>query len=98
MTADPYRDFFVDPTLTRQIRSGELPGLSVRAPATPKTPPVADVRTLELRPPCSLYGRVAGVFLFVPFLVKMQLETLALEARMAGGSHRAFASGLPRNG
>jgi len=70
--------------VARQIRSGEIPGLSVPAPAAPRTPAVADVRTLDLGAPRSLYSRVAGVFLFVPFLVKMQLDTIALEARMAG--------------
>ena len=70
--------------VARQIRSGEIPGLTVPAPAAPKTPAVADVRKLDLSVPRSFYSRVAGVFLFVPFLVQMQLDGIAQKARMAG--------------
>jgi len=70
--------------VARQIRSREIPGLTVPAPAPPKTPAVADVRALDLGAPRSLYSRVAGVFLFVPLLVKMQLDTMVKETGMAG--------------
>lgn len=80
--------------VARQIRSGEIPGLSVPAPATPKTPAVADVRTLDLGAPRSMYSRVAGVFLFVPFLVKMQLDAMVKETGMAGSKMIPAASYL----
>jgi len=70
--------------VARQIRSGEIPGLTVPAPAAPKTPAVADVRKLDLGVPRSFYSRVAGVFLFAPFLVQMELDAIAQQARMAG--------------
>jgi hypothetical protein len=70
--------------VARQIRSGKIPGLTVPAPAAPKTPAVADVRKLDLGVPRSLYSRVAGIFLFAPFLVQMELDRIAQQARMAG--------------
>ena len=70
--------------VARQIRSGEIPGLTVPAPAAPRTPAVADVRKLDLRVARSLYSRVAGLFLFLPFLVKMRVDDITREACMAG--------------
>ena len=70
--------------VARQIRLGEIPGLTVPAPAAPRTPEVADVRKLNIKEGRSVYSRVAGVFLFVPFLVKMQLDAMVEEAGMAG--------------
>ena len=70
--------------VARQIRLGEIPGLRVPAPAAPRTPEVADVRKLNIKQGRGVYSRVAGVFLFVPFLVKMQLDAMVEEAGMAG--------------
>jgi transposase len=68
----------------RQIRSGEIPGLTVPPPAAPRTPEVADVRKLNIETGRSVYSRVAGAFLFLPFLGAMQLDRIADGAKMAG--------------
>jgi len=47
--------------VARQIRSGEIPGLTIPAPAAPRRPEVADVRKLDLKEGRSVYSRVAGV-------------------------------------
>lgn len=70
--------------VTQEIRSRRVPGLSIEPPAVATLPEVADVRKLNLSEERSLYSRVAGVFLFVPFLVKMQLDALVKETGMAG--------------
>ncbi|HEO72127.1 MAG TPA: hypothetical protein ENN80_12770 [Candidatus Hydrogenedentes bacterium] len=70
--------------VARQIRSGDIPGLNAPAPAAPRTPAVANVRQLELGEGRSLYSRVAGIFLFLPFLLRMDVARLVEEAGMAG--------------
>jgi hypothetical protein len=67
-----------------QIESGAIPGLSVAKPALPAIPAVADVRELDLRDGRTLYSRVAGVFLFVPFLIEVGLESVIRHAGIAG--------------
>jgi len=67
-----------------ELASGQIPGLTVPAPAAPKTPAVADVRQLDVSEGRSLYSRVAGVFLFLPFLLEAGLDTIVAEAKMAG--------------
>lgn len=70
--------------VAEEIRSGRIPGLTVPPPASPRTPEVADVRKLDLAPGRGLHSRVAGVFLFLPFLAQMRLDEIAREARMPG--------------
>ena len=67
-----------------EIRSGEIPGLTIPPPARPKTPAIADVRELKLDAGRSLYSRVAGIFLFAPFLAQMRLNEIANASGMAG--------------
>ena len=67
-----------------ELASGDIPGLTVPAPAAPETPAVADVRQLDVSEGRSLYSRVAGVFLFVPFLLEAGLDAIAAQAKMAG--------------
>ncbi|MBM3335455.1 hypothetical protein FJY63_12415, partial [Candidatus Sumerlaeota bacterium] len=67
-----------------ELASGEIPGLTVAPPATPETPAVADVRELNVSEGRSLYSRVAGVFLFLPFLLEAGLDKIVGEAKMAG--------------
>jgi len=70
--------------IAEEVRSGEIPGLTVPPPQAPRMPNVADVRRLDLTPGRSLYSRVAGVFLFAPFLAQMHLDQIASQAAMAG--------------
>ncbi|MBM3335014.1 sigma-70 region 4 domain-containing protein [Candidatus Sumerlaeota bacterium] len=67
-----------------EIESGRIPGLTQGVPAGPTAPVVADVREIKLEAGRSLYSRVAGVFLFVPFLLQAGLDGLVEQARMAG--------------
>jgi len=67
-----------------EIRSGNIPGLTVEAPPCPRKPQVADVHRLDLAGGRTLYSRVAGIFLFAPFLAQMRLDEIASEAGMAG--------------
>lgn len=70
--------------VAEEIRTGRIPGLTVPPPASPRKPAVADARRLDLAPGRSLYSRVAGVYLFLPFLAQMRLDELAAGAGMAG--------------
>lgn len=70
--------------IAADLRSGNIPGLTVPPPPSPRTPEIADVRRLDLTAGRSLYSRVAGLFLFMPFLAQMRLKTIADEADMAG--------------
>jgi len=67
-----------------ELDSGRIPGLTEDLPAAPQVPAIADVRELDLSEGRALYSRVAGVFLFVPFLVQMGLDALVQKAGMAG--------------
>jgi hypothetical protein len=67
-----------------ELASGQIPGLTVSPPATPETAAVADVRELDVSEGRSLYSRVAGVFLFLPFLLEAGLDAIVAEAKMAG--------------
>ena len=67
-----------------ELDSGNIPGVTEPAPAAPLAPAVADVRVLDVSEGRSLYSRVAGVFLFVPFLVQAGLDALVQNAHMAG--------------
>jgi transposase len=67
-----------------ELASGDIPGLTAPAPAAAETPAVADVRRLDLSEGRSLYSRVAGVFLFVPFLLEAGLDAIVAQAKMAG--------------
>jgi len=70
--------------VAQEIRSGRVPGLNVAPPAVAASPDVADVRSLDLSEGRRVYSRVAGVFLFLPLLVKMRLDEMARETGMAG--------------
>jgi hypothetical protein len=50
----------------------------------PESPEVADRRELSLEPGRTLGTRVAGVFLFLPLLVKLGFDRLVVEARYPG--------------
>jgi len=67
-----------------ELKSGKIPGLTEAAPAAPEVAAVADARALQLVDGRTLYSRVAGVFLFVPFLVQAGLGGLVEQARMVG--------------
>jgi transposase len=66
-----------------EIRSGKIPGLTF-LPASPDIPAVANVRLLDLGHKRTLYTRVAGVFLFLPFLTKIGLDKIVATAEMVG--------------
>lgn len=67
-----------------EIKSGQIPGLTTRPPATVSIPAVADARKLDLSDGRALRSRVAGVFLFLPFLAQIGLDDMVKEAKMAG--------------
>jgi transposase len=67
-----------------ELKSGKIPGITEAAPAAPEVPAVADARALQLVEGRTLYSRVAGVFLLVPFLLQAGLGGLVEQARMAG--------------
>ena len=67
-----------------ELASGDIPGLTIPPPAAAETPAVADVRRLDLSEGRSLYSRVAGVFLFVPFLLEAGIDAIVEQAKMAG--------------
>jgi hypothetical protein len=68
----------------QEIRSGAIPGLTVPPPAVPQTPAVADRRCLDLRPGRTLDSRVAGLFLFAPFLARLGLDRIVQTAGLVG--------------
>jgi hypothetical protein len=59
----------------------ERPGLP-----GPTVEPVADVRNFSLPPGAQFLTRCGGLFLFLPDLVRLQLETLASAARLPGSA------------
>jgi transposase len=67
-----------------EIRSGSIPGLTCPQPATPEVPVVADVNELDLQNDRTVYSRVAGVFLFIPFLVQLGLDKIVAAAGLPG--------------
>jgi len=67
-----------------EVGSGRIPGLTAPVPAAPALATVADARALKVEEGRTLYSRVAGVFLFVPFLMQAGLGGLVEQARMAG--------------
>lgn len=69
-----------------ELASGQIPGLTVPPPAAPEPPAVADVRELDVAEGRSLYSRVAGVFLFVPFLLEAGLDAVVAKAKMPGSA------------
>lgn len=67
-----------------EIRSGQIPGLTVPVPAVPQTPAVADVSQLDLTEGRTLSTRVAGVFLFLPLLIQTGLDEIVRRALLVG--------------
>jgi len=70
-----------------EIASGSIPALTgpePSAPAVPETPAVADARGLDLSEGRTLYSRLAGAFLFVPFLLEAGLAGVVERAAMVG--------------
>jgi transposase len=70
--------------IARELESGKIPGLTIPAPATPRLPLVADARRLDLQPGPALHSRVAGIFLFIPFLVQLGLDKIVEKAGLVG--------------
>jgi hypothetical protein len=68
----------------KEIASGKIPGLTEDAPIAPAVARVSDVRALILETGQTCTSRVAGIFLFMPFLVQTGLDTLVRQTRMAG--------------
>lgn len=68
----------------QEIRSGQIPGLTIPPPAAPQVAAVTDARRLNLSADRTLYSRVAGIFLFVPFLVRIGLDRVVGASGMAG--------------
>ena len=67
-----------------EIQSGSLCDLTGTPPAVPEEAIVADTNELNLQDDRTLYSRVAGVFLFVPFLVQIGLDKIVATAGLSG--------------
>jgi len=67
-----------------QIESGQIPGLTVPVEPSCQLPVQADVNELDLGQERILFTRVAGIFLFVPFLVELGLNKVVQNAKMIG--------------
>ena len=81
----------LSPTAVREMLRAEgfapLPRrLDEERPALPgpTVEPIADVRAFGLVPQTQFTTRLGGLFLFLPDLVRLQLETLATSARLPG--------------
>ena len=70
--------------ITQEIESGKIPDFSLSPSSEPNEPAVADVKELDLSEGRTLYSRVAGIFLFIPLLMKIQLPTLVDKANLVG--------------
>lgn len=67
-----------------EIDSGQVPGLTCPIPAAPSPAAVADARRLDLTGNRELQTRVAGVFLFLPFLLDAGMKDIVDAAKMPG--------------
>ena len=67
-----------------EIKSGSIPGLTCPQQVVAEIAAVADVNELDLQNDRTLYSRVAGVFLFVPFLVQVGLHKIVTAAGLSG--------------
>jgi hypothetical protein len=67
-----------------QIDSGHIPGLDLSDKVVAELPVQADVNELDLGEEQILFARVAGIFLFIPFLVELGLHTVVQNAEMIG--------------
>jgi transposase len=83
----------LSPTAVREVLRAEgfapLPRrLDEERPALPgpTVEPVADVRMFGLAPETQFVTRLGGLFLFLPDLVRLQVETLATAARLPGST------------
>jgi len=87
------RNMPLSPTAVRAVLRAEgfapLPRrLDEERPARPgpTVEPVADVRTFALIPGTQFATRLGGLFLFLPDLVRLQVETLARAAKLPGSA------------
>lgn len=67
-----------------QIESGQIPGLTVPVEAGCRLPVQADVNELDLGQERILFTRIAGIFLFVPFLIELGFNKVVQNAGMIG--------------
>ena len=70
--------------IARQIETGQIPDLKDSPDAEPEKAVVADVNQLDLSENRTLYTRLAGIFLFMPFLLKIQADKIVEKANLAG--------------
>ena len=67
----------------QEIETREIPGLTIPAVA-PELPKIANVNEFDLNEEFKLYSRVAGIFLFIPFLLSAQLPKIIEKAGLPG--------------
>jgi len=67
----------------REIETRKIPGLTIPA-VIPELPKIANINELDLSEEFKLYSRVAGIFLFIPFLLSVQLPKLIERADIPG--------------
>ena len=70
--------------IKQQINSRQIPGLTVDGDAKLVKADVADVRKINLQNGQKWYSRVAGIFLFYPFLVKTKIDEIVQTANLCG--------------
>jgi len=70
--------------IARQIETRRIPYPDGTGILNAEIPVVADVKQLDLSDNRTLYTRLAGIFLFVPLLAKIQLQTLVEESKLIG--------------
>ena len=69
--------------IEQELKNQQIPGFTFPV-AVPEIPQVADVNELQLDADFKSYTRVAGIFLFLPFLVSAELPKLIEKANLPG--------------
>lgn len=69
--------------IEQELKNQQIPGFTFPV-AVPEIPQVADVNELQLDAGFKSYTRVAGIFLFLPFLVSAELPKLIEKANLPG--------------
>ena len=72
--------------IAHQIETGRIPGLGDSPDPEPEKAVVADVNQLDLSEDRTLYTRSAGIFLFLPFLLKIQADKIVEKANLVDHS------------
>ena len=69
--------------IVQELKTQQIPGFTFPV-AHPEVAKVADVNDLDLNDEFRWYSRVAGIFLFLPFLVSVDLPKIVTRANLPG--------------